>query len=207
MAVKLRLARFGAKKRPYYRIVAADERARRDGRFLEQVGTYNPNHEPVTITLKHDRVNYWLGVGAKPTDTVANLLTRHLDKEGVPTRGPSPKSYKARPVALPKAKAPAEKATPAPAAAEEAAPAAEEAAPAAEEAVAEEAAPAAEEAAAEEAAPAAEEAVAEEAAPAAEEAVAEEAAPAAEEAAAEEAAPAAEEAAADEADTDPPAAE
>ncbi|MEC8023376.1 MAG: 30S ribosomal protein S16 [Myxococcota bacterium] len=180
MAVKLRLARFGAKKRPYYRIVAADERARRDGRFLEQVGTYNPNHEPVTITLKHDRVNYWLGVGAKPTDTVANLLTRHLDKVGVPTRGPAPKSYKARPVALPKAKAPAEKAAPAPAAAEEAAPAAEEAAPAAEEA-----APAAEDAA-----------------PAAEEA-----APAAEEAAAEEAAPAAEEAAADEADTAPPSAE
>ena len=153
MAVKLRLARFGAKKRPYYRIVAADERARRDGRFLEQVGTYNPNHDPVTITLKHDRVNYWLGVGAKPTDTVANLLTRHLDKEGVPTRGPSPKSYKARPVALPKAKAPAQKAKApaekaAPVAAEEAAPAAtEEAAPAATE----EAAPAA----AEEAAPAA----------------------------------------------------
>jgi small subunit ribosomal protein S16 len=79
MAVKLRLARYGAKKYAYYRIVAADERARRDGRFLEQVGTYNPNHAPASVTLKHDRVTYWLGVGAQPTDTVKNLLGRHLE--------------------------------------------------------------------------------------------------------------------------------
>lgn len=77
MAVKLRLARYGGKKYAYYRIVAADERARRDGRFLEQVGTYNPNHKPASITLKHERVTYWLGVGAKPTDTVKNLLSSH----------------------------------------------------------------------------------------------------------------------------------
>lgn len=80
MAVKLRLARYGAKKHAYYRIVAAEERARRDGRFLEQVGTYDPNQVPVKVVLKQDRIKHWLGVGALPTDTVRNLLSRHLQK-------------------------------------------------------------------------------------------------------------------------------
>ena len=74
MSVKLRLARFGAKKHAYYRIIAADESARRDGRFLEQVGTYDPNEKPAKITVKADRIQHWLSVGAKPTDTVRNLL-------------------------------------------------------------------------------------------------------------------------------------
>lgn len=76
MAVKLRLQRGGKKKQPIYRIVAADGRYKRDGRFLEKVGSYNPNTDPMTIDVKENRVMYWLGVGATPTDTVKNLLSR-----------------------------------------------------------------------------------------------------------------------------------
>ncbi len=77
MAVKLRLARFGAKKHAYYRIIAADEGSRRDGSFLEQLGTYDPNKKPAAVALKQERVAYWLGVGAQPTDTVRTLLNKH----------------------------------------------------------------------------------------------------------------------------------
>jgi small subunit ribosomal protein S16 len=76
MAVKIRLARYGAKKRPFYRIVVADGRYPRDGRFLETVGTYNPLKDPHEVMLKKDRVQYWLGTGAIPTDTVNSLLKR-----------------------------------------------------------------------------------------------------------------------------------
>ena len=76
MAVKIRLARHGAKKRPYYRIVVADSRARRDGRFIEEVGRYNPCVEPSFVSFKQDRLEYWLGVGAQPTDTVARLIKK-----------------------------------------------------------------------------------------------------------------------------------
>ncbi len=76
MAVKIRLQRGGKKKQPIYRIVAADGRYKRDGRFLEKLGNYNPNLDPVSIDLKESRVMYWLGVGATPTDTVRNLLSR-----------------------------------------------------------------------------------------------------------------------------------
>ena len=76
MAVKIRLQRGGKKKQPIYRIVAADGRYKRDGRFLEKLGTYNPNTDPMTIDMKEPRVMYWLGVGATPTDTVRNLLSR-----------------------------------------------------------------------------------------------------------------------------------
>ncbi|MCX4239207.1 30S ribosomal protein S16 [Paraliomyxa miuraensis] len=79
MAVKIRLARAGAKKRPFYRIVASDARSPRDGRFLEKLGTYDPTTEPSTVALNHSRVQYWLGVGAQPTETVARLLRRHPD--------------------------------------------------------------------------------------------------------------------------------
>ncbi len=79
MSVKIRLARHGAKKRPFYRIVVADNDAPRDGRFLENVGTYNPLMEPAEVTLKADRIQYWLQQGAVPSDTVKSLLT----KEGV----------------------------------------------------------------------------------------------------------------------------
>ncbi|MBT3176418.1 MAG: 30S ribosomal protein S16 [Desulfobacula sp.] len=74
MAVRIRLTRKGTKKKPFYRIVAADIEKPRDGRFLELLGTYNPMVEPVAITLKEDRVKYWLGEGAKPSPTVQSIL-------------------------------------------------------------------------------------------------------------------------------------
>ena len=78
MGVKLRLARHGAKKTPYYRIVAADIRAPRDGRYIDHIGIYDPTTEPATIRLRPERVRYWLSVGAKPSDTVNNIFKRHL---------------------------------------------------------------------------------------------------------------------------------
>ena len=74
MAVKLRLKRMGAKKRPFYRIVAADSRSPRDGRFIEVVGTYNPISEPAEVKVSEELVMKWLNNGAIPTDTVRNLL-------------------------------------------------------------------------------------------------------------------------------------
>ena len=77
MSLKLRLSRGGAKKRPYYRIVVADSRMPRDGRFIERVGTYNPMlpaDHPERITLKEERIRHWLGQGAKPSDRVARFL-------------------------------------------------------------------------------------------------------------------------------------
>lgn len=74
MAVKIRLARHGAKKRPYYRIVIADARAPRDGRFIDEVGRYNPLAEPAMIKFDMEKVDQWIKNGAQPTDTVARLL-------------------------------------------------------------------------------------------------------------------------------------
>ena len=76
MAVKIRLARMGAKKRPYYRVVVADQEAKRDGRFLEIIGTYDPNQDPAEVLIKQDRLNDWLEKGALPTNTVASLIKR-----------------------------------------------------------------------------------------------------------------------------------
>lgn len=77
MAVKIRLTRKGTKKKPFYRIVAADVESPRDGRFLELLGTYDPMKDPAAVTLKQERVDYWLNAGAKPTTTVASLLKKH----------------------------------------------------------------------------------------------------------------------------------
>ena len=74
MAVKLRLTRVGSKKNPIYRVVAADSRSPRDGKFIEIVGRYNPQTEPSTIELDEDRVRNWLSKGAQPTESVARLL-------------------------------------------------------------------------------------------------------------------------------------
>ncbi len=74
MAVKLRLRRMGKKKQPIYKMVAADSRSPRDGKFLEAVGFYNPLTKPHTLELKEDRILYWLNVGAQPTHTVKSLL-------------------------------------------------------------------------------------------------------------------------------------
>ncbi|MCX8011871.1 MAG: 30S ribosomal protein S16 [Desulfobacterota bacterium] len=74
--VKIRLMRFGNNKRPFYRIVVADSRAPRDGRFLEILGSYAPQSNPVVANLKLERISYWLNRGAKPTETVASLLKK-----------------------------------------------------------------------------------------------------------------------------------
>ena len=79
MAVKLRLLRMGAKKAPFYRIVAADSRAPRDGSFIELLGTYDPRTNPAKVTIKEEEVLKWLNNGAQPSDTVKNLLS----KEGI----------------------------------------------------------------------------------------------------------------------------
>lgn len=79
MALKIRLARGGAKKRPYYRIVIADSRMPRDGRYIEKVGSYNPmlsKDDPKRILLEEERIRHWISVGAKPTDRVARFLGR-----------------------------------------------------------------------------------------------------------------------------------
>jgi small subunit ribosomal protein S16 len=76
MSVRIRLSRKGTKKKPFYRIVAADIEAPRDGRFLETLGTYNPMTEPAVIVLKQDRIQYWLDQGAKPSTTVASILKK-----------------------------------------------------------------------------------------------------------------------------------
>lgn len=75
--VKLRLQRHGAKKRPFYRVVATDSRNARDGRFIEVIGTYNPISVPEKVDLKHDRIEYWVSHGAQMSDTVRSLLKRH----------------------------------------------------------------------------------------------------------------------------------
>jgi len=74
MAVKLRLTRIGSKKNPIYRIVAADSRSPRDGKFIEIIGRYNPQHEPSLIEVDEDKARKWLQNGAQPTETVGRLL-------------------------------------------------------------------------------------------------------------------------------------
>jgi small subunit ribosomal protein S16 len=167
MALAIRLARGGMKKRPYYRIVVTDARNARDGKFLEKIGTYNPllaKDSPERVKLDTDRASYWLGVGAQPSDRVA----RFLDAAGVRTRAPRVNLKKGEPgekakeraqIALDKAaeaeeaakqaEIDAKEAAAAAAAEAAAAPAVEEVAEEAAEAAAEAEAPVAEEAAAE----------------------------------------------------------
>ena len=76
MGVRIRLARHGAKKKPFYRIVVADGERPRDGKFLEKVGTYDPLVDPVKVSLNSDRIKYWIEKGAIPSDTVKSLLKR-----------------------------------------------------------------------------------------------------------------------------------
>jgi small subunit ribosomal protein S16 len=79
LAVKFRLTRYGSKKKPFYRIIVADSRSPRDGRFIENVGTYDPLKDPAQITLDKDKIKAWYSKGARPTKTVENLFK----KEGV----------------------------------------------------------------------------------------------------------------------------
>lgn len=137
MPLKLRLARAGAKKRPFYRIVVADVRAPRDGRFIEIIGTYNPmlpKDDENRVNLKTERAAHWLSVGAQPTDRVA----RFLDAADLMKRKPRNNPQKAKPgqkaqdrlEAAAEAKAKAEEAAAAPAETEAEAPAPAEEAPA-----------------------------------------------------------------------------
>ena len=76
MPVRIRLTRKGAKKSPFYRVVVADSEAPRDGRFIEVLGTYDPRKDPAEVTIKEDRLDYWLGNGAQPSDTVRSLIKK-----------------------------------------------------------------------------------------------------------------------------------
>lgn len=149
MAVKIRLARGGTKKRPFYSIVAADIRAPRDGRFIEKLGTYNPllpQDNAERIKINEDRIKYWVSVGAKPTDRVLKLMSLSglAEKPAIPelTKKSKPKAkalerLKEKEDAL-KAKAEAEAAAKAEAEAAKAAPAPEPAPEAVEEALSQE---------------------------------------------------------------------
>lgn len=134
MALSIRLARGGAKKRPYYRIVVADSRSPRDGRFIEKVGTYNPmlaKDSEDRVKLLEDRIQHWLGEGAKPSDRVA----RFLEAAGMKAKAERNNPNKAKPgqKALERAEERAEKAKAAAEAAAEAANAGDEAAEGGEE--------------------------------------------------------------------------
>ncbi len=82
--VRIRLRRMGAKKKPFYRVVVADQRSPRDGRFIETIGTYDPLPDPPAFQIKRERAIYWLSVGAQPTDAVARLLRKMgiIDEKG-----------------------------------------------------------------------------------------------------------------------------
>ena len=194
MAVHIRLRRMGKKKQPFYRIVAADHRRARDGRFLEILGTYNPMTVPAKVTLFEEKVTKWLNDGAEPSETVSTLFTqigfteKYLKlKKGedvssieirteITERRKKTKGMKKAVAAEAEAKKTKAEEAPAKAAAEESAPA-EEAAPAEKAATTEETAPIEKAATAEEAAPVEKAATSEEAAPVEKAATAEEAAP------------------------------
>ena len=95
MAVKIRLKRMGKIRTPFYRIVVADSRTKRDGRVIEEIGTYNPKTEPSTISVISERAQYWLSVGAQPTEAVAAILKLTGDIGGTSTlKQPEPKTAK-----------------------------------------------------------------------------------------------------------------
>jgi len=92
VATRIRLRRLGAKKRPFYRVVVADQREARDGRFIENIGKYHPLEDPSLIEIDEDRAVYWLGVGAQPSAAVTNLLrvTGIWDRFQAQKRGEAP---------------------------------------------------------------------------------------------------------------------
>ena len=81
MAVKIRLTRLGRKKMPFYRIIVADIEAKRDGKFLDILGTYDPMKDPAEVKIDTDKLKTWLDRGAKPTNTVKSLITKHDETE------------------------------------------------------------------------------------------------------------------------------
>ena len=84
MGLKIRLARAGAKKKPYYHVVATDSRNPRDGKFLEAVGAYDPNHNPAKVEFNSERLEYWIKSGAVPSETVGELIKRHKRAAATP---------------------------------------------------------------------------------------------------------------------------
>ena len=106
MAVKIRLARGGRNKQPIYRIVVANSESPRDGKFLEKVGTYDPNVDPAAVTIDEEKTLKWLKTGAQPTETVKSLLT----KAGIITPAKAPAKKAAKTPAKKAAKAPAKEA-------------------------------------------------------------------------------------------------
>lgn len=82
--LSIRMRRVGSKKRAYYRVVVAEGREPREGRFLEILGTYNPRTRPATVEIDRERVNYWIKQGARPSDSVRTLIARHLTKDRSP---------------------------------------------------------------------------------------------------------------------------
>ena len=133
MAVAIRLRREGALNRPYFKVVVADKRSPRDGKFIEIVGTYDPKKRGMNSVLKLERIEYWISKGAQPSDTVRSLIKKNKNPEAAAKKMAAVEAKKAaKPKAAPKAEAAtpaAEASAPAPAPAAEAAPAA----PAAEE--------------------------------------------------------------------------
>jgi small subunit ribosomal protein S16 len=104
MSVKIRLRRIGAKKHPFYRLVAADTRSPRDGKFIEILGTYDPMSDPVTVKIDEEKVKAWLKKGARPSDTARSFLIKQglLPKESArkrPTKAPKPAAEAAAPAA------------------------------------------------------------------------------------------------------------
>jgi small subunit ribosomal protein S16 len=119
LSVKIRLRRIGAKKHPFYRLVVADSRSPRDGKFIEILGTYDPMTEPVKLNLDHDKIKVWLQKGARPSDTARAFLIDQglLPKESARKRPTKPPKPAAAPVAAPAAATPAAPSAPEPAAA------------------------------------------------------------------------------------------
>jgi small subunit ribosomal protein S16 len=134
MAVAIRLRREGALNRPYFKVVVADKRSPRDGKFIELVGTYDPKKRGMNSTLKLERIEYWISKGAQPSDTVRSLIKKNKNPEAAAKKMAAVEAKKA---AKPKAALKTE-AEPAPPAEAAPAPAAEPAKPAAEAAPAEE---------------------------------------------------------------------
>ena len=81
--LSIRLTRMGAKKKPFYRIIVTEKRSKRDGRFVESVGYYNPCRNPADIKINRERINYWIERGARPSDTVRSLIKRKAEPAGV----------------------------------------------------------------------------------------------------------------------------
>jgi len=113
VSVRIRLRRMGAKKQPFYRVVVADSRSPRDGRFLDTIGTYNPRSEPVAINIDREKTLKWLEEGALPTDSARSLLSQagiwQEFKTGAPPEAPAPRAVaETRPPAIAAAEAPAE---------------------------------------------------------------------------------------------------